>query len=467
MTEKIYNFFQKVDNEILNITKIRCMCSIKGKRIKNIPIEINEDKNKAILYLPNTPKLTHSIQCLKKNEFDIIVDTDYMYRHVFVIKVETKFPENIICLTVGLNGYTYKKKTKVNMAIVDLNSAIDLSRCIVTAPGCVEFLLDSYKFRITIGDKNLYLYSYKKLQETDFLKYLQAIKLALGFITGVFIGGKSCVFSTKSFLGKFLKINYLKNLSMTSEKKLSIDTFIANYYPLKEELKKYDSHGKIQLTDMQFGKLCELVFKDDHISTTLHYLSQSELAGQNLEHQLVLLACAYEALTRYCRNQNEETLLPEDIYNIFEHEIKDKIKENIEQFDVDNKKNIIETLQGKINNYISNTSKLMKPLTENGLLLSKDEKRLLNHRNKMFHGEPFSYTEDIDFNIHEFQKEKYLYYFLIYAIILKRIGYDGYIIDARRWNEIIKYSHDANTFPYQDNFIYNLGNTETTELESE
>ena len=112
-------------------------------------------------------------------------------------------------------------------------------------------------------------------------------------------------------------------------------------------------------------------------------------------------------------------------------------------YDSDSKNNITSQIYKKIQNQISNADKYKLPFsTYNIPLWSDDEKNIIEKRNNMFHGEPFKYDEDINVDILTYQKQTRIYYYYIYVIILKIIGYSGWIINIRLWNEIVSYHNN-------------------------
>lgn len=446
-TNLIRKFFQEVDNSLNNTENIddNIICTINQLNINNLPATIDLASDTLFVTIPiDKYKIANNL--LGKN-IVVTANDRYIFEDAFIKNIE-HIPNNFenITLHIILNGFCVGESKTLNLCVFELPNKIHkLSDFFASASQYAEISINNYNFHIAIMHNRLFIYSEHSFEEKEFLKMTNAIKLALGFLSCSFIGGKElCLFINATF-PNFSHISYLKYYNMAEERILDFDILPQTLTAIK----LYFEHNKQKeeiwcLSNEQFQNLCELIYREEHIQTAIYYLADSAVNNIQLSNKLVLLACAFEAVTRHVRNsKNEKIIKDKNMFNKLKNNIRNYILNFLDEntdYDSDSKNNITAQIYKKIQNQISNADKYKLPFsTYNIPLWSDDEKNIIEKRNNMFHGEPFKYDEDINIDILTYQKQTRVYYYYIYVIILKMIGYNGWIINIRLWNEIVSY----------------------------
>lgn len=445
----IRKFFQQVDNVLNNIENIddNIVCKIDLLNINNIPAKIDLESDILSITIP-IDKYQIANDFLGKN-IVVIVNDRYIFEEAFINNIK-HVPNNIenTTLNIVLNGFHVGESKTSNMCVLKLPNKIhQLSNIFESASQYAEISIHNHNFHMAILHNRLFIYSENSFDEKEFLKIINAIKLALGFLSCCFIGGKELYLSINGTFPNFSNISYLKYYNMAEERVFDFDILPQALTAIK----LYFEHNKLGeiwcLTQEQFQNLCELIYKEEHIQTAIYYLADSAINGIQLSNKLVLLACSFEAITRYVRNNsNEKIVKDQELFNALKDDIKSSVMDFLDDhtnYDFDYKNDITSQIDKKIQNQISNADKYKLPFsTYNIPLWSKEEKNIIEKRNNMFHGEPFKYDDDLNTDILKYQKQTRIYYYYIYVIILKIIGYSGWIINIRLWNEIVSYHNN-------------------------
>ena len=244
----------------------------------------------------------------------------------------------------------------------------------------------------------------------------------------------------------FKNIEYLKSYPMTSNKNLDFDIFPLNLTATRIYFEHHMQKEICRLSLEQFCELCNIIYSKEHIQTAISYISDSASSRLQLSNKLVLLACAFEAVTREVRSSQGEKIIDDDkLFEKIKKTAMTAIKDFFDKHDeIDSliKERIQEKLPKKISNFITNGDKYNMPFEIYNIpKWSKEEKKVIEKRNNMFHGEPFTYENDIETDILKYLYHTRIYYYYIYVIILKMISYDGWIINIRLWDKIVLYNN--------------------------
>lgn len=446
-TQTKRNFFENVHNKVYNINNISQKCNIKELDIKDVPIKI--DTNKENAYVDIAANLYTKANNLLGQYINITVNDKYYFENAFITNIQflTNDFEHIQ-LEIKLNGYYYGLPGDVNTAVLNLTDKIQHFDVLFAATTLyANFSFQRHNIHLAIVRKKLYIYSEDKVAEDEFIKITNTIKSAIGFLSGSFMGEKVIYLRLGGDMNDFKDIEYLKSYSISSSKNLDFNIFPLSLTATRIYFEHHMQEEICRLSLEQFCELCNIIYNEEHIQTAISYISDSASSGLELSNKLVFLACAFEAVTREVRSQQGEKIIDDN--NLF-NEIKSTAVNAIQNFldkhdEIDSliKQRIQEKLPKKINNFITNGDKYKMPFEVYNIpKWSNAEKAVIEKRNNMFHGEPFSYDNDIESDILKYLSYTRIYYYYIYVIILKMIGYDGWIINIRQWDKIVLYHNE-------------------------
>jgi len=358
----------------------------------------------------------------------------YISENSFISEVQyVCYSENrpIRKIKMSLHEIHFGKQDKVNIAFLPCyQNLVRLDNAIEFGPMQGHFRLNNINFSIYFvcnDGRYLAVSSDKPLITNEFNKYLMAIKTAFDFVNCEVTDGDVFFFLTND------DYSQVKNMSVkpiSSKAKLYFDIFINNSYPLTVAFKNIYGNEAMYLTAEQFGKLCQLLWKEKQMQAAVNYILQS--ANLWLEYQLVFLSVALEAISKYC-NASSKLLkaarflkLKQDIANLV----------NTQQDIAENERN---TIIGKIQNSKSNKDMLKAPFDENNIKIYADDEKILKKRNEILHGTAPEYSDNVDDDIKEYCKEIKILHSLLYRLILKLTGYNGYILNLKEWDKIQEY----------------------------
>jgi hypothetical protein len=174
------------------------------------------------------------------------------------------------------------------------------------------------------------------------------------------------------------------------------------------------------LTSNEFARCCLLTLEGNESKFSLLKAS--------------IYSIALETITNIVYEENKSKLNPIQDKKLFD-KIKAKLNSVIDEYDVFIPEYASTILRAKFNdlNKPTNSKKLSFPFDFYRIKLSDEDLKILNHRNKFLHGtSPFKETE-IKSKIHELDYIIAKLRFMVYALILKRAGYRGHIINFPSW----------------------------------
>lgn len=197
-----------------------------------------------------------------------------------------------------------------------------------------------------------------------------------------------------------------------------------------EEVKKW-INDIIEIEGSIFSKLCELIYNKEPISRAVLNTIQGNLLSIELKGSAYSIAL--EAITKvFMEEQNEKS--PKPLEKPLFKKLKDKLFVALDEMlppDIEKYKNVRAILKTRIDNLNSptNSDKLQKSFDLVGYTLKEYERTALMTRNKFQHGELPASDDTHDVVFKEVYFMTIIMHRLIYTLVLKRIGYEGYIIN--------------------------------------
>lgn len=367
----------------------------------------------------NKIDIVGSIDRLSTTEKDSDFDDKYLRFVILVIPSRDKLS--------GIRGWNYetdlatKNKTLLKVIINDFHYHF------------FEFQLDN--------DAYLVIDSTELCTVQDFRKICHSILLALGFLYGNLYLDEGYILSSNSN-----EFNEIEDISfsiyresiMTSYRMHTTNAYSVHDMTGKDEteiesklieVKKW-INDIIEIEEPIFSKLCELLYNREPISRAIIVTLQGNLLPLEIKGSAYSLAL--EAITAVFMDEKKEKR-PKPVNKDLFKKIKDGLLGILEEilpkdseYEIAHK--ILKTRIENLNNP-TNTDKLQKSFDLVGYKLKKYEQTALRARDKFQHGElPASDNSD-DVVFQEVYFMTIIMHRLIYTLILKRVGYDGYIIN--------------------------------------
>ena len=210
---KFRNFFYEINMSIKEIVDSTAnTCTINELELNNVPVDINRDKDE--FYIETDSTYYSKSQALYGKNTTVIVNNDYFYNEAFIIESSPILDETCskIKIKIKFNNYHYKEKVKVNaMAFKRPFRLRSFDDYINAHKFIFDLVLNEYKFIVAMMDDKIYIYSEQKFDENEFMKYSNAIKLALGFVACDFAGGEEWYFSVTGNIDDIGEIEYLSS----------------------------------------------------------------------------------------------------------------------------------------------------------------------------------------------------------------------------------------------------------------
>ena len=379
---------------------------------------------------------------------------DFIFENSFIS--DCNLTPNRTQFTLVTNNISYRNndKTSFNIAIWRKPQQLNRLDSYINDNVNVAFLrFTLYEINFTLMCKNdkLFLVADREREEKEFLKYIRGIKLALGFLMCDFMGGTDTFLLTDE---NITEIENFKIFNLVDEQNLNFNIMIDSL-PIVSAKYQNELNIPTKLSNEQFVNLCQLIIENPQVETAIHYIAQS--ANLSVEHKLTFLAVALEALTGYVgdnitkeRQQVTDSSVPinrllptsefKKLQNTYEKMLDDyKFNSNMNEQEINN---IKATLKGKVQNSKSNKDSLSQPFELYNITLSSNDKDMLAKRNRLLHGKPFDYNNDIQNDIQIFLNQAYTYYHLLYVLLLKIIGYKGVIFNLKMWERILHLSNN-------------------------
>ena len=304
---------------------------------------------------------------------------------------------------------------------------------------CVRINFEDLQFNVLqIKQKNEGYYVIEAFQDMsfdDFANYCYAIQQALGFVMGYMPGGEIFYFSGNK---DYYYTNHVRP-AMTSL-----------YYPIHTnpynfiQFRKTSAENYLDKLNVMsakcFSNLVSLIYSNERFSSVVTMMIESESI-----RSLLLIPSIYaiilESLSKIVCTPIVEEKKPIKNKKLFQKilkELESIIDSYSTEFESDDDvlklRRRLSELNKPIKNMkqLSNTEKLIQPFEQLGIELTPEDIAMIEHRNDLLHGNTHlansTRTETCDINNYMMYASGKLYT-LISSLILKYVGYSGYIIN--------------------------------------
>lgn len=297
---------------------------------------------------------------------------------------------------------------------------------------CIYLKIDKYVFLLSfIKMKNKRNYLVLKTQTTInhkiFLKALESIRTAIGFLSGLYIADNVWYFINHSNDSKAFVLKYeCLNKSLNNEHPI-IDSH--RYKNCPDEAHK--------LNAIQFNNLVSLLYSNQEIERATFILIQAG-ALSNVSKGC-LASVALETIKEKIVIAESENAIEDDNTQLIIKDLLATLKKHENSLN----KDVYDSMVGKIAKIgqISNTKALKHPFISSGINLNQDEIHCINSRNDFLHGrlvKPCKEKAYKNMSYAELESTISNKLILITAmLILNKSGYNGKIIDWG-YTELIK-----------------------------
>ncbi|WON94319.1 hypothetical protein [Sphingobacterium sp. UGAL515B_05] len=291
------------------------------------------------------------------------------------------------------------------------------------------------------GDTYLFIDSTSESTLSEFTNICYSILLAFGFLYGnLYLDEGYMLSSTKD---QFTEIN---DISFSIYRESILSTYrihTTNAYSVhdmtgKDERERDEKHAEVkkwiskivEIEEPIFSAICELFYNHEPISRAIIITLQANLLP--LEIKGSALSLALEAITSVFIKLYKEKI-PPPVDKILFKEIKEGMVKVLKETlpDEEQYEDAHEIFKIRIDNLngLTNMGKLQQSFAVVGYTLKEYEKDALKARNKFQHGELPVTDDSEDVITQQVYFMTIIMHRLIYTLILKHIGYKGYIIN--------------------------------------
>lgn len=323
---------------------------------------------------------------------------------------------------------------------------------------CVRINIVGIQFdilQVKSGQHGYYVIdSFQSMSFGVFADYCYAIQQAIGFVMGYMPGNEIYYFAD----------NY--DFYYTSNIRPAMSSL---HYPIHtnpyhfghiEKTSAENYWGKLDVLPIKdFSKLVSLIYSDERFSSVIVMMIESESA-----RSLLLIPSIYaiilETLSKIiCISDIEEKrpIRSKDLFRKISNGIYRVINSYSEKFEPDDdviklKRRVPELNKIVKQDSLTNNEKLILPFEQLGIELSVDDINIIRHRNDLLHGNTYlidnSRKELFDINNYMMYVSEKLYT-LVSSLILKYIGYTGYIINYAK-----AYEKECNIITNEDYYKF-------------
>lgn len=303
---------------------------------------------------------------------------------------------------------------------------------------CVRICTGEFQFdilQVKNGEKGYYVIDcLNEISFQTFGDYCFSIQQAIGYIMGYMPGGEIFYFSDR---GTFYYTDRIRPAMQSMYYPIYTNPY--QFKQLSEAETVYFRTELKVMSSKDFSKLISWIYKDKRFSSVLMMMIESESVCSLL---LVpsIFAIVLESLTKIMTfpfMKEERPIQNRELFKKISVEIEKIIdtysSEVGSEDDILKLKRRIPDLNKVIRrNHLTNNEKLIQPFDLLGIKLTADDIHMIEHRNDLLHGNTHM-TEDED--MEEVEINRYMmyasgkFYTLVSSLILKYIGYNGYIIN--------------------------------------
>jgi hypothetical protein len=289
-----------------------------------------------------------------------------------------------------------------------------------------EIELDNIKYDFYIVEQNrcFFIDSIQKVDIDTFKAHSNAIRSYLALLSGKYYRTEArYVTSADENFEKIEDVYYeVENATvLTNLQLIDPNLFFETFQVRSEEYKIANRKYHKRLSAEIFQNLCQQIIDNKTLSRTVELI----IAGnENLEpvQQGAIYSVAIEALANEIYDINKKKLNPIKSSGLSKT-IKDELLAVLNKYTGQLSNEDFQVIKTKIEmlNQPTNRLRLLLPFELYGIKLTESEAKSLNHRNDFLHGR--SPNDDINVT----KKVALTFHHLIGCLLLKHIGYEGYI----------------------------------------
>lgn len=287
-------------------------------------------------------------------------------------------------------------------------------------------------------NKNEYLIIESRTKQSykDFSDLAFVIRIALGYVTGSFVGNKGYFFSYSN--RKMSNYNHFYFTSLRKEIQTLMYPLNTNPYAWVRGDKKYAErlyNKKIlrPLSILEFSNLCNKLKNDDDLIATLLLIIESGKAS--LIFRPSAYSIALETLSDIIIGDKKLKLAPinsKQECRKFRKELNDVLSKysHLDSF------RDVKTLKGRIEhiNQMTNSERLKAPFDILGIDLLEEDLKVISSRNDFLHGRVPDFKglgneRSIELKDNDLYYATVRLYTLLNTLIFKMIGFDNYILN--------------------------------------
>lgn len=308
---------------------------------------------------------------------------------------------------------------------------------------CLRINLDDYLFDVVqLKNENKGYYIIDSLQAIEFESfrdYCFSIKQALGFITSHMPGGEEIIFTKEK---AFYYCNYLRPCINSMYSPLNWNPYSILYD--KKEIAESYMNKLTRLKLEEFSNLVSVIHHNQELSASIILL----LEASSIRSFLIIpsvFSVVVESLSKIISQVENGKEYPIDIKNVADslkedlNKIVDSYKDKISNEGILKiKRRINEINKPIVKEHLTNNEKLTLPFEQAKVELSLNDIKAIEHRNDLLHGDILLTSKELK---SESDINNYMGYIsgklftLISALILKHVGYEGYVINHAKFYE--------------------------------
>lgn len=305
---------------------------------------------------------------------------------------------------------------------------------------CLRIKLNGKEYDVTQlknESKGFYIFECLEKQNFDvFSDVCFSIQQAIGFINKLMVGGEKFVFDDK---GSFFYSNYIRPtikgmyspISTNPYSFIGIDRDTADKFYGKLTRFSLENLSKLVYrihTEPEFSVAILIILEATSIRSLL--IIPSSFAGI-IEQLTKHLSIKETGLEKPVKDPNLKIKIIEELKNVIDQNSSTLTNENVTKL----KRRINEINKPVNKKHLTNNEKLTRPFEQLGINLTLHDIEIIEHRNDLFHGNILLKNEkngdDEKINAYmEYVSAKL--FTLISKLILKSIGYNGYIYNQAK-----------------------------------
>ncbi|WP_027000755.1 hypothetical protein [Eisenibacter elegans] len=308
---------------------------------------------------------------------------------------------------------------------------------------CIRISLNEKEYDVTQlkhNDKGFYVFECLQEQSYDeFSKVCFSIQQAIGFINKLMVGGEKFTFDDK---GNCCYSNYIGPTLKGMYSPITANPY--SYPDIEKDVADYYSNNLTRITLANFSSLVYKIHTEPEFSASILVI----LEATSIRSLLIIpssFAIIIEQLSKHLSIEETGLEKPIDDRNLAckiideLHKVIDDNAETLSETNLLKLKRRLKEINKPINKkHLTNNEKLTRPFEQLGIRLTLHDITIIEHRNDLLHGNILLDNEKIK---DEEKTNLYLTYVsaklftLISKLILKSIGYDGYVYNQAKYLE--------------------------------